>query len=166
MGSPAMEAISNHLDICAGALFESTFFYPYKSSSDTNMSTMQSLILQSSIKRYYLIQNMPLLRSELELLIEKLKSFDSEIFDEAISIASTELQKIINANQSCSIFRRSTLLLKDFLSTISEFAVPHDHYSVDTQNVTYVVLMGLSTLMILLEERCLRGISYSCVWAR
>jgi len=166
MGSPAMEAISKHLDICAGALFESAFFYPYKSSSEMNPSSMQSSILQSSIKRYLLIQNMPLMLSELELLAEKLKSFESEIFDEAIRMASIEVQKVIHANQSGSILRRSKALLKDFLSNIPEFAIPHDHYSVDTQDVAYVVLMGLSTLLILLEERFLRGITYSCIWAR
>eukprot|EP01035_Chromulina_nebulosa_P027624 gene27624-36357_t len=167
MGSPSMEAISQHLNKCAGALFENTYYYPYNSINAETCVAMQSSNLQSLIKRFFLIQYMPLMLSELELLVENLKKFDSATFDETIRMAAIEMRKINDANESgCVGLHRSTFLLKDFLSAIPEFSVSNDHYILDSKELVYVVLNGLSTLMILLEERFLRGITYSCIWAR
>ena len=162
-----MEAISQHLNKCAGALFENTYYYPYNSINAETCVAMQSSNLQSMIKRFFLIQYMPLMLSELELLVENLKEFDSMTFDETIRMAAIEMRKINAANESgCVGLHRSTFLLKDFLSAIPEFSISNDHYILDSKELVYVVLNGLSTLMILLEERFLRGITYSCIWAR
>ena len=105
--------------------------------------------------------------SELELLIEKLKKLDSSTFDEAIRMAALEMRKINDAHESgCVDLHRSTLLLKDFLSAVPEFSVSNDHSSLEPKELVNVLLNGLSTVILLLEERFSRGITYSCIWAR
>ena len=138
-GSSQMEAISAHLQFSIETIFEAYFG---KGEKDP---------LNEIIRKYFLVENIPLSRSEFKQFVDILKRFPaSPNLNVAIAVAVGELENYQNYNY------KNKLTLAKLLQWNCDSSL--------TDKATE--LSGLSPLLILLEERMLRGINYSSIWAR